>query len=185
MHGRVPHMGACLSVLSFRAFSGPHLEHGRKRRPFPFLPCKHKSRGLMGGSEMPIVTIDGKHYRMHAEVLNKLFGKKFKCYQKAECKLKNGYSVWFPVVTRTTNPVLAKTAYNGWRNLLVNGDTEIQQYWPDPSKAPIQRVAAEKRITFAKFFSGNAYWYEFIGVFEKVGNAPDHTTYKRIAVRYP
>lgn len=54
MHGRVPHMGACLSVLSFRAFSGPHLEHGRKRRPFPFLPCKHRSRGLMGEQKVNI-----------------------------------------------------------------------------------------------------------------------------------
>ena len=131
------------------------------------------------------VKIDGTQYATHVAVLNGLFDKNYKAYQGAECKLGNGYSVWFPVVTRTANKTQATQAYNGWKNLLVNGDTEIHQYWPDPSKAPLQKAAKEKRITFAKFISGGKHWYEFIGVFEHVASKQDHTVHKRIAVRYP
>ena len=136
---------------------------------------------------MAIVTIDGKRYSTHAEVLNGLFGKHYKCYQRAECNLGNGYSVWFPVVTNTTNPAHAIPAYNGWKNALIKNDTEIHQYWPDPKDAIAQTQNPPykdiKRITFAKDSSGDK--YVFIGVFEKIQNAPDHTVYKCIATQYP
>lgn len=135
------------------------------------------------------VTMNGVTYATHIEVLNGLFGKHYKAYQRAECKLGNGYSVWFPVVSRTTNKnsPAVQTADNEWVNLLINNDTEIHQYWPNQSHAPRQRLANEKRITFAKFFSGGTYWYKFIGVFEKDPNqtTQDHTVYKRIATQYP
>ncbi len=136
---------------------------------------------------MATVIMNGTRYRTHIEVLNGLFGKHYKSYQKAECKLGNGYSVWFPVVSRTTNKnsLSVKTADNEWINLLVCNDCQIQQYWPKATYANTAVRATEKRITFAKFFSGGTYWYEFIGVFEKVGNMPDHTVYKRIATQYP
>lgn len=136
---------------------------------------------------MATVIIDGTRYSRHIDVLNGCFCKNYKAFQGAECRLGNGYSVWFPVISRcpTKKSPQVNAAYNGWINLLVNGDTEIRQYWPDPSMAPQQKAAAERRITFAKFGTGNKYWYEFIGVFEKVAAAPDHTTYKRVATQYP
>ena len=138
---------------------------------------------------MSTITTNGPQYRTHIKVLNGLFGKNYKAYQRAECNLGNGYSVWFPVVSRTTNKnsQMVKSADNEWINLLINNDSEIHQYWPDQAHALKQKLATEKRITFAKFFSGGAYWYEFIGVFEKDPNqtTQDHTVYKRIATQYP
>ena len=131
--------------------------------------------------------MDGKRYATHAEVLNKLFGKSCDLWVKATYDLDNGYSVWFPVVSRTTNKnsPLVKTADNKWINLLIKNDTEIHQYWPQTQYASAELSTHQIRITFAKFYSGRKYWYEFIGVFEKIQNAPDHTVYKRIATQYP
>ena len=142
------------------------------------------------------VTMDGKHYGTHAEVLNRFFGWKGKLYLGAEFCVDRDYSVWFPIITP---PALANennlvpntshmpnTSHNGWKNILNNSRTEIRQYWPEPSMAHQQLTDAKKRITFAKFIIEHKYWYEFIGVFEKdvSQSAMDHTFYKRIATQY-
>lgn len=131
-----------------------------------------------------LTTGDGP-YATHAEVLNKFFGTNYRCYQRAEWKLDEEYSVWFPVVTRTTNPTLARPASNGWKNLLLNDDTEIHQYWPDPIFATGQILSERKRIVFYRDSSGGR--YVFAGVFAKDASQSDmkHTVYRRIATTYP
>ena len=135
------------------------------------------------------VTMDGKHYGTHAEVLNRFFGWKGKLYLGAEFPVDKDYSVWFPIITPSANEnnLVPNTAYNGWKNYLYKSRTEIHQYWPEPSMAHQQLTDAKQRITFAKFIIGRKYWYEFIGVFAKDDSlsATDHTVYKQIAIQYP
>ena len=133
------------------------------------------------------VTVDGIRYATHAAILNELFGKNYKLFIRAEYDLKNGYSVWFPVVTRTDSVVHATRSYNGWLNLLVNHDTEIHQYWPNARFANDMILSIQRRITFAKFKSSDKFQYEFIGVFEKDASLSDmdHTVYRRISTCYP
>ncbi len=136
---------------------------------------------------MATITIDWVQYKTHAEVMHKFFGWTGKLYLGAEQSVDDDYSVWFPVVSlcQNKNSPQSKASHNGWYNCLDNNLKTIRQYWPKPTDKPPQHMTNKKRITFAKYFAGNKYWYVFIGVFEKVRNMPDHTEYRRIAEVYP
>lgn len=104
-------------------------------------------------------------FATHADVLNTLFGYRYKSFQKAYKDLENGYSVWFPnIATRIGDQYLSSDDYWGWVNILSDsGDTVTQIDNAAYTHHGTGEPDRNKCFIFARFERNKR--YTFIGLF--------------------
>ena len=119
-------------------------------------------------------------FATHADVLNTLFGYRYKHFQKAYKDLGNGYSVWFPnIASRVGDKYLSSDEYWGWVNILSDsGDTVTQidnaAYAHNGTGEPDRN----KCFIFARFEHNKR--YTFIGLFGPARREGNKTIRTRI-----
>lgn len=104
-------------------------------------------------------------FSTHADVLNTLFGFRYKHFQQAYKDLGNGYAVWFPnIAKKIGDQYLSSDEYWGWVNILSDSGDTITQIdnatythngtgEPDKNKCFIfARFDHDKRYTFIGLF---------------------------------
>ena len=119
-------------------------------------------------------------FATHADVLNTLFGYRYKHFQKAYKNLENGYGVWFPnIASRVGDKYLSSDEYWGWVNILSDaGDTVTQIDNPEYTYSGTGEPDKNKCFIFARFERNKR--YTFIGLFGPARRAGNKTIRTRI-----
>ena len=119
-------------------------------------------------------------FATHADVLNTLFGYRYKHYQKAGKDLGNGYKVWFPnIATKIGDQYLSSDDYWGWVNILSDsGDTITQIDNADYTYHGTWKPSIDKCFIFARFERNKR--YTFIGLFGPARREGNKTIRTRI-----
>ena len=119
-------------------------------------------------------------FATHADVLNTLFGYRYKHFQKAYKDLENGYGVWFPnIASRVGDKYLSSDEYWGWVNILSDsGDTVTQIDNPEYTYGGTGEPDTNKCFIFARFERNKR--YTFIGLFGPARREGNKTIRTRI-----
>ena len=119
-------------------------------------------------------------FATHADVLNTLFGYRYKHFQKAYKDLDNGYGVWFPnIATRVGDQYLSSDDYWGWVNILSDsGDTVTQIDNTAYTNRGIGEPDKNRCFIFARFERNKR--YTFIGLFGPARREGNKTIRTRI-----
>ena len=119
-------------------------------------------------------------FATHADVLNTLFGYRYKHFQKAYKDLDNGYGVWFPnIASRVGDKYLSSDEYWGWVNILSDsGDTVTQIDNPEYTYSGTGEPDKNKCFIFARFERNKR--YTFIGLFGPARREGNKTIRTRI-----
>lgn len=119
-------------------------------------------------------------FATHADVLNTLFGYRYKNFQKAYKNLENGYGVWFPnIATRVGDQYHSSDEYWGWINILSDsGDTVTQIDNPEYTYNGTREPDKNRCFIFAKFDRNKR--YTFIGLFGPARREGNKTIRTRI-----